>query len=96
MYEFNCTGRGDDIRTLVSRGAKNPICIKRKEIPDTNYVVLGPHNVRTQEAKYIESWPNTTSACAGWSRFDILVDKYGGVHSLLLYTSSTLESPTCH
>jgi hypothetical protein len=24
----------------------------------------------TQEAKYVESWPNTTSAWAGWSRFD--------------------------
>jgi hypothetical protein len=25
----------------------------------------------TQEAKYVESWPNTTSAWDGWSRFDI-------------------------
>jgi hypothetical protein len=30
-----------------------------------------------QEAKYMESWPNTTSAWAGWSRFDIPVDRYG-------------------
>jgi hypothetical protein len=36
-----------------------------------------------QEAKYLEAWPNTTSAWAGWSRFDIPVDRYGGVHSLL-------------
>jgi hypothetical protein len=28
----------------------------------------------TQEAKYIESWPNTTSAWVGWRRFDIPVD----------------------
>jgi hypothetical protein len=50
----------------------------------------------TQEAKYIERWPNTTSAWAGWSRFDIPVDRYGGVHSLLICTSSPLEFPTCH
>jgi hypothetical protein len=50
----------------------------------------------TQEAKYVEQWPNTTSAWAGWSRFDILVDRYGGVHSLLICISSILGSPTCH
>jgi hypothetical protein len=27
----------------------------------------------SQEAKYVERWPNTTSALAGWSRFDIPV-----------------------
>jgi hypothetical protein len=37
--------------------------------------------VCTQEAKYIESWPNTTSALAGWGRFDIPVDRYGGVRT---------------
>jgi hypothetical protein len=36
-------------------------------------------NVRTQEAQYIERWPNTTSVWAGWRRFDIPVDRYGGV-----------------
>ncbi len=46
-----------------------------------------------QEAKYVESWPSTTAAWAGWSRFDIPVDKYGGVHFLLICTSSTLGSP---
>jgi hypothetical protein len=51
--------------------------------------------VCTQEAKYVESWPNTTSAWAGWSRFDIPMDRYGGVHSLLICTSSILGS-TCH
>ncbi len=50
----------------------------------------------TQEAKYVERWPNTTYAWAGWSRFDIPVDRYGGVHSLLICTSSILGSPTCH
>jgi hypothetical protein len=50
--------------------------------------------VAGQEAKYVESWPNTTSAWAGWSRFDIPVDRYGEVHSLLICTSSTLGSPT--
>jgi hypothetical protein len=49
----------------------------------------------TQEAKYVESWPNTTSAWAGWSRFDIPVDRYDGVCSLLRRASSTLGSPTC-
>jgi hypothetical protein len=43
--------------------------------------------VPTQEAKYVESWPNTTSAWGGWSRFYIPVDSYGGVHSLLLCTA---------
>ena len=49
-----------------------------------------------QEAKYVESWPNTTFAWAGWRRFDIPVDRYGGVHFLLLCTSSSLGSATCH
>ncbi len=35
-----------------------------------------------QETKYTESWPNTTSAWAGWRRFDIPVDGSDGVHSL--------------
>ncbi len=52
--------------------------------------------VLTQEAKYVEGWPSTTSAWAGWSRFDIPVDRYGGVHSLLICTSSPLGFPTCH
>jgi hypothetical protein len=50
-------------------------------------IKLPPGNqctVLLQEAKYVESWPNTNSAWAGWSRFDIPVD--GGVHSLLLCT----------
>ncbi len=46
----------------------------------------------TQEAKCIESWPNTTSAWAGWSRLDIPVHRNGGVHSLLICTSSTLPA----
>jgi hypothetical protein len=49
-----------------------------------------------QEAKYVERWPNTTSAWAGWSRFDIPLDRYGGVHTLLICTSYILVSPTCH
>jgi hypothetical protein len=31
-----------------------------------------------------------TSAWAGWSRFDIPLDRYDRVHSLLIYTSNTL------
>jgi hypothetical protein len=56
----------------------------------------GPRFVLTQEAKYVEGCPNTTSAWAGCSRFDILVDRYGGVHPLLICTSSPLGFPTCH
>ncbi len=52
--------------------------------------------VLTQEDKYVESWPNTTSAWAGWSRFDTPVDRYGGVHSQLICTRITLGSSTCH
>ncbi len=48
------------------------------------------------QAKYVEGQPNTTFAWAGWSRFDIPVDRYGGVHSQLICTSITLGSPTCH
>ncbi len=58
--------------------------------------VLPVYIVVTQEAKYIESWLNTTAAWAGLGRFDIPVDKYGGVHSLLICTSRTLGFPTCH
>ncbi len=65
-----------------------------------SYVALWKRNqmsiVKTQEAKYVERWANTTSAWAGWSRFDIPMDRYGGVHSLLHYTSWTLGSSTCH
>jgi hypothetical protein len=49
-----------------------------------------------QEAKYVEGRPNTTSAWAGWSRFDNPVNRYGGVHSLLICTSSQLGFLTCH
>ncbi len=51
---------------------------------------------RTQEVKYVERWPSTTSAWVSWSRFDIPVDRYAGVHSLLQCTSWTLGFPTCH
>jgi hypothetical protein len=61
-----------------------------------NRLYFGCRTSIPQEAKYVESWRNTASAWAGWSRFDIPVDRYGGVHSLLISTSSTLGSPTCH
>jgi hypothetical protein len=35
------------------------------------------HDVLNQEAKYVESWPNTTFAWAGWTRFGIPVDTVG-------------------
>jgi hypothetical protein len=50
----------------------------------------------TQEAKYVERWPNTVSAWAVWSRFDIPVDRYGRLRSQLICTSITLGSSTCH
>ncbi len=52
--------------------------------------------VGTQEAKYKESWPNTTSAWAGWRRLYTPMDRSNGVDSQLLCTSSTPESPTYH
>jgi hypothetical protein len=52
--------------------------------------VWGGGRDASQEAKYVESWPDTTSAWAGWNRFDIPVDRYGGVHSLPLCTIRTL------
>jgi hypothetical protein len=42
--------------------------------------------VPIQEAKYVESWPNTTSAWAGWRGFEIPVDRSDRVHSLLQCT----------
>ncbi len=48
------------------------------------------------EAKYVERWPSTTSAWAGWNRFDIPVDRHGGIHSLLRWPSRILWSLTCH
>jgi hypothetical protein len=50
----------------------------------------------TQGAKYVEGWPSTTSAWAGWRKFDIPVNRDGGVHSLLICSSSPLGFPTCH
>jgi hypothetical protein len=61
-----------------------------------NSTAIQYSSVAAQEAKYVEGWPNKTSAWAGWSRFDIPMDRPDGVHSLLICTSSTLESPTCH
>jgi hypothetical protein len=63
---------------------------------DGRWATLSLDIGQTQEAKYVESWPNTTSAWAGWIRFVIPVDRYSGVHSLLLCTSITLGSSTCH
>jgi hypothetical protein len=48
---------------------------------------------RSQEAKYVKSWSSKTSAWAGWSRFDIPVDRYGGEYSLLI---CTIGFSTCH
>ncbi len=49
-----------------------------------------------QEAKYVESWPNTNSAWSGWSRFDIPADRSDRVHSVLLCTVSPLGFLICH
>jgi hypothetical protein len=63
-------------------------------LKDTRNLCLG--RVWPQEPKYVESLPNTTSAWAGWSRFDIPVNRYCGVHSQIIGTSSAPGSPTCH
>jgi hypothetical protein len=71
------------------------ICI-HTDIYVTNVRQYGNLVCQTQEAKYVEGWPITISAWAGWSRFDIPVDRHVGVHSLLICTSITLGSITCH
>jgi hypothetical protein len=76
------------VRTLVH-------CLE-EDMQQTGAMYVHIPVVLAQEAKYVERWPNTASAWAGWSRFDIPVDRYAGVHSLLIYTSNTLGSPTCH
>ncbi len=69
------------------------VCVKFTQ----GRIRLAPSNsVESQETKYVERWPSTTSAWAGWSRFNIPVDRYGGVHSLLRWPSRTLGSLTCH
>jgi hypothetical protein len=42
-----------------------------------------------KEAKYVERWPSTTSAWAGWSRFDIPVGI--GMVAYILYYGSPAE-----
>jgi hypothetical protein len=76
-----------NVKTNVNIWLKTEIFMGSSEIHEQ----LGVY----QEAKYVESWPNTTSAWAGWSRFDIPVDRYDGVHSLLLCIRITPESSTC-
>ncbi len=46
---------------------------------------------RVQEAKYVESWPSTTSAWADWSRFDIPVDRYRGVQYMPCYSAPAVH-----
>ncbi len=72
------------------------LCVHRVQMYE--YLVAWPResctnsrNGKPQEAKYVERWPNTNSAWAGWSRFDIPVERYVGVHSLLICTSSPLS-----
>jgi hypothetical protein len=79
------------------------VSVQRYSVQYKGYNLIGVITVEggttrdtTQEAKYVEHWPNMTSAWAGWSRFDIPVDRYGGVHSQLICTSSPLGFPTCH
>jgi hypothetical protein len=81
---------------LIEQNIKSaPASPGRKRVGSLLFVfsLLGVH---LQEATYVEGWPSTTSAWAGWSRFDIPVYRYGGVHSLLICTSSLLGFPTCH
>jgi hypothetical protein len=73
-----------------------PACFPGRGGRETRSRGTGRQSSVSQEAKYVERWPNTTCAWAGWSRFDIPVDRYGGVHSQLICTSIKLVSPTCH
>ncbi len=57
------------------------ILLHRQQSPDgSHWLCSFTGGAQLQEAKYVESWPNTTSAWADWSRFDIPVDGYDGVH----------------
>jgi hypothetical protein len=83
------TGADDCLRVSVG------VSVQQYSVQCKGYNLIGVTTVEvstargtTQEAKYIERWPNTTSAWAGWSRFDIPVDRYDGLHSLLICTSS--------
>jgi hypothetical protein len=61
-------------------------CIIKKE----SYSDLQNYSVAvTQEAKYVESWPNTISSWTGWSRFDIPVDRHCRIHTLLECTGAS-------
>ncbi len=71
-------------------------CLYRTQCTQLQRTVLYTTTVHTQEAKYVERWPSTTSAWADWSRFDVAVDRYGGVHSLLRWPSRPPVSLTCH
>jgi hypothetical protein len=79
------------VETLVTGSGRK--CGAPPLLPTSRYRVrVDPRGLIRREL----AWPNTTSAWAGWNRFDIPVDRYDGVQSLLICTSSTLESPTCH
>jgi hypothetical protein len=69
---------------------------RQPAVQNIQYNTCLMYDMCTQEAKYVESWPNTTSAWAGWSIFYISLDRYGGVHSLLLCTIITVGSSTCY
>ncbi len=88
------------LRKINQKWPKKALCIfdssYSSDCCTEDYCCPTPVITPPQEAKYVERWPNTTSALAGWSRFDIPVYRYGGVHSLLHCTSITLVSPTCH
>ncbi len=47
-----------------------------KKLPLSAVCLSWLGRIETQEAKYVECWPNTTAAWAGWSRFDIPLDRY--------------------
>jgi hypothetical protein len=91
-------GKGQRSGCIVVKLRKNSYKVRLGFLAGSPLTVRGLllYTVRFQEAKYVERWPNTTSAWAGWSRFDIPVDRYGGVHSLLIWTRGTLGSPTWH
>ncbi len=72
-------------------------CLNSIKMAVTTFHIYSTCTVgRIQEAKNVERWPNTTSAWAGWSRFDIPVDRYGRVRSQQICTRIPLGSSTCH
>jgi hypothetical protein len=80
------TTAGSGVAVLLPRNLADNSTVCVELLPKLFLFLL---TILSQEAKYVERWPNTTSAWAGWSRFDIPVDRYGGAFPANLHQQST-------